>query len=852
MPKHLLIVESPAKAKTINKYLGKDFTVLASYGHVRDLVPKEGAVDPDNGFAMRYDLIEKNEKHVDAIAKAAKGADDIFLATDPDREGEAISWHIAEILKERGLLKDKPLHRVVFTEITPRAIKEAMTKPREIAGDLVDAQQARRALDYLVGFNLSPVLWRKVQRGLSAGRVQSPALRMIVEREEEIEAFIAREYWSIQAECLHPSQAFTAKLTKLDGQKFEQFTVTDGDTAEAARLRIQQAAQGALHVTDVTSKERKRRPSPPFTTSTLQQEGSRKLGFTTRKTMQVAQKLYEGVAIGDEGTVGLISYMRTDSVTLSVDAVAEIRDVIARDYGTGALPDKPVVYVTKSKNAQEAHEAVRPTSALRTPAQVAKYLTDDERKLYELIWKRAVACQMVPATMNTVSVDLAAGSEHNFRASGTTIIDPGFLAVYEEGKDTKGAEDEDEGRKLPLMKPGDRIPLDRIHADQHFTQPPPRFTEAALVKALEEYGIGRPSTYASIIQTLIFRKYVEMEGRAFKPSDVGRAVSNFLSGHFTQYVDYDFTAKLEDELDAVSRGEEDWLPLMERFWTPFKEMVDDKMESVDRSQATGARELGTDPKTGKPVSVRLGRFGPYAAIGSTAEDAEDKPKFASLRPGQSMHTISLEDALELFLMPRQLGEDKGEEISVGIGRFGPFAKRGSVYASLKKEDDPYTIDLARAVFLIEEKEEIARNRIIKEFDGSEIQVLNGRYGPYLSDGKLNGKIPKDREPVSLTLDEVVKLMEETGKPMRKGFGKKTAAKKTTVKKEAAPKKAVAKKAATKKTAKKATKKTAVKKVAVKKGSAPKPAAPAVEPAKSLLTPSANIELGKRRIVKAAK
>lgn len=816
MPKHLLIVESPAKAKTINKYLGKDFTVLASYGHVRDLVPKEGAVDPDNGFAMRYDLIDKNEKHVDAIAKAAKGADDIFLATDPDREGEAISWHIAEILKERGLLKDKPLHRVVFTEITPRAIKEAMTQPRQIAGDLVDAQQARRALDYLVGFNLSPVLWRKVQRGLSAGRVQSPALRMIVEREEEIEAFVAREYWSIEAECAHPRQAFTAKLTKLDGQKFEQFTVTDGDTAEAARLRIQQAAQGSLHVTDVSSKERKRRPAPPFTTSTLQQEASRKLGFTTRKTMQVAQKLYEGVNIGDEeGTVGLISYMRTDSVSLSAEALTEIRDVIARDFGTQALPDKPNVYVTKSKNAQEAHEAVRPTSALRTPAQVARYLSDDERKLYDLIWKRAVACQMVPATLNTVSVDLAAGSQHSFRASGTTVVDPGFLAVYEEGKDQKNAEDDDEGRKLPPMKPGDSVPLDRIHADQHFTQPPPRFTEAALVKALEEYGIGRPSTYASIIQTLIFRKYVEMEGRAFKPSDVGRAVSKFLSGHFTQYVDYDFTAKLEDELDAVSRGEEEWIPLMEKFWGPFKELVAEKAETVDRSEATGARELGNDPKSGKPVSVRLGRYGPYAQIGD--KDTDEKLEFASLRPGQSMHTITLEDALELFKLPRKLGQDKGEEVSVGIGRFGPFAKRGSVYASLKKEDDPYTIDLARAVFLIEEKEEIARNRIIKEFDGSDIQVLNGRFGPYISDGKLNGKIPKDREPASLTLEEVQKLLEETGKPVRRGFGaKKAAAKKVAVKKEAAPKKTAAKKTPAKKAAKKATKKTATKKAATKK------------------------------------
>ncbi|UZB07668.1 DNA topoisomerase I [Xanthomonas citri] len=815
MPKHLLIVESPAKAKTINKYLGKDFTVLASYGHVRDLVPKEGAVDPDNGFAMRYDLIEKNEKHVEAIARAAKGADDIFLATDPDREGEAISWHIAEILKERGLLKDKPMQRVVFTEITPRAIKEAMAKPRMIAGDLVDAQQARRALDYLVGFNLSPVLWRKVQRGLSAGRVQSPALRMIVEREEEIEAFIPREYWSIDAHCRHPSQAFSARLIKLDGQKFEQFTVTDGDTAEAARLRIQRAAQGVLHVTDVASKERKRRPAPPFTTSTLQQEASRKLGFTTRKTMQVAQKLYEGVALGDEGSVGLISYMRTDSVNLSQDALAEIRDVIARDFGTASLPDQPNAYTTKSKNAQEAHEAVRPTSALRTPAQVARFLSEDERRLYELIWRRAVACQMIPATFNTVSVDLSAGSEHVFRASGTTVVVPGFLAVYEEGKDTKSSEDEDEGRKLPLMKAGDNVPLDRIVTDQHFTQPPPRYTEAALVKALEEYGIGRPSTYASIIQTLQFRKYVEMEGRSFRPTDVGRAVSKFLSGHFTRYVDYDFTANLEDDLDAVSRGEAEWIPLMEKFWGPFKELVEDKKDSLDKTDAGSVRVLGTDPVSGKEVSARIGRFGPMVQIG-TVED-EDKPTFASLRPGQSIYSISIEDALELFKMPRALGQDKDQDVSVGIGRFGPFARRGSTYASLKKEDDPYTIDLARAVFLIEEKEEIARNRVIKEFDGSDIQVLNGRFGPYISDGKLNGKIPKDREPASLTFEEVQQLLADTGKPVRKGFGAKKATLKKNTVKDSAPKKPAVKKTATKTAASKtAVKKAPAKKTATKK------------------------------------
>jgi DNA topoisomerase-1 len=744
MAKNLLIVESPAKAKTINKYLGKDFQVLASYGHVRDLVPKEGAVDPEHGFAMRYELIDKNEKHVDAIARAAKDADAIYLATDPDREGEAISWHIAEILKERRLLKDKPLHRVVFTEITPRAIREAVEHPRTVSDALVNAQQARRALDYLVGFNLSPLLWRKVQRGLSAGRVQSPALRMIVEREEEIEAFVPREYWSIAAEAAHPKQAFSAKLTRLDGAKVEQFTITDGEAAEAARARIVRDAQGLLVVTDVESKQRKRRPAPPFITSTLQQEAARKLGFSTSRTMRVAQKLYEGVALGEEGTVGLISYMRTDSVNLSAEALAEIRDVIARDFGTQALPDRPNVYQTKSKNAQEAHEAIRPTSALRTPASVARFLADDERRLYELIWKRTVASQMVPATLNTVSVDLAAGSQHAFRVSGTTVVEPGFLAVYEEGKDARGEEDDEEGRKLPEMKPGDRVPLAAVTATQHFTEPPPRYSEASLVKALEEYGIGRPSTYASIIQTLLNREYVYLDARRFRPTDVGRAVAKFLSAHFTQYVDYDFTARLEDELDEVSRGETDWIPLLERFWKPFSKTVEEKGESVERSEASGARLLGVDPASGKPVSVRLGRYGPFAQIGS-AED-EEKPRFASLRGGQSMHTITLEEALKLFELPRTLGTSNGEPVTVAVGRFGPFAKRGSTYASLGKDDDPYTIDLARALELIEAKEQAIANRTIKRWDEAGIEVLNGRFGPYITDGSKNGKVPKDRDP----------------------------------------------------------------------------------------------------------
>ena len=824
MAKNLLIVESPAKAKTINKYLGKDFDVLASYGHVRDLVPKEGAVDTDHGFAMNYAVIEKNEKHVAAIAKAAAKADSLYLATDLDREGEAISWHIAEILRERNLLDGKKLHRVVFSEITPHAILEAVANPRDLSLDLVNAQQARRALDYLVGFNLSPVLWRKVQRGLSAGRVQSPALRMIVEREEEIEAFKAREYWSIEADCAHPDQRFSARLLKLRGKKFEQFDLTNERDAHAARDALMKSAQGRLVVSEVQSKERKRRPSPPFTTSTLQQEAARKLGFSTSRTMRIAQGLYEGVAIGDEGTVGLITYMRTDSLNIGVDAIAELRKVIARDFGAKALPESPNLYRSKSKNAQEAHEAIRPTSALHTPASVAGFLSDDQRKLYDLIWKRAVASQMQYATLNTVSVDLDAGGDSAFRASGTTIVDPGFLAVYEEGRDAKTAEDDDENRKLPLMKIGEAVPLADILADQHFTEPPPRYSEASLVKALEEYGIGRPSTYASIIQTLLNREYVTLESRRFRPTDVGRAVAKFLSAHFTQYVDYDFTAKLEDELDAVSRGEEDWVPLMQRFWTPFKALVVEKSESVDRAEASGSRELGVEPASGKPVTVRLGRYGPMAQIGT--KDDDDKPRFASLRPGQSIHTITLEDALHLFKLPRDLGTaPDGVTISTGIGRFGPFVKHGSVYASLKPEDDPYTIELPRALELLHEKAELARNRLIASFRDGAIQVLNGRYGPYITDGEKNARIPKDREPASLTEAECAELLAAAPvKPKRGGrFGKGARQAPAAPAKAAKPAPAAkTPKPAVKKAAKKATaKKAAAKKAGGKKTAAKK-------------------------------
>ncbi len=813
MAKNLLIVESPAKAKTINKYLGKDFLVLASYGHVRDLPGKDGAVNVDNGFAMRYEVQDKNQKYVDAITKAAKDADAIYLASDPDREGEAIAWHIREILDEKKLLKGKDLHRVVFTEITPKAIAHAVEHPRGIAGDLVDAYQARRALDHLVGFNLSPILWRKIKNGLSAGRVQSPALRLICEREDEIEAFVSREHWSFTAQLQEKNQRFSARCVKLDGAKFEQFTVTDGKTAEAALARLKAAAGSALKVAEVARKERKRRPAPPFITSTLQQEAARKLGFTTKKTMQVAQKLYEGVAVGAEGTVGLISYMRTDSTSLSAEALSQLREVIGQEYGTHNLPAEPNVYKSKSKNAQEAHEAIRPTFAGRTPAQIGKFLSDDERRLYELIWKRAVACQMIPATLNTVSVELAAGAQHAFRATGTTVVDPGFLLVYEEGKDQKENDEDEANAQLPPLAEGQSVPLEDILGEQHFTKPPPRYTEASLVKTLEEYGIGRPSTYSSIIQTLLYKAYAVLESRAFKPTDVGRLVNRFLTSHFEHYVDYDFTAKLEDELDSVSRGEEPWTVLMDKFWKEFKATLDEKTDEVNRSEGTGQRDLGVDPVSGKPVSVRMGKYGAFAQIGS--KDDEDKPKFASLRPEQSIFTLTLPEALKLFELPKNLGELEGKPVMVAIGQFGPYVKHGDTFASIPKEIDPYQIELDKAVELIHARREYLANRFIKTFEGTDIQVLNGRFGPYITDGAFNAKIPKDREPASLTQEECEALLAE-GKPVRKfGRAAKKVAKKAVAKKAPAVKKAAVKKAPAKKAAKKATKKAPAKKAAKK-------------------------------------
>ena len=581
MAENLVIVESPAKAKTIKKYLGKDFEVLASYGHVRDLIPKEGAVDPDKQFAMSYRSIERNEKHVDAISRALKKSKNLYLATDPDREGEAISWHLRELLEERGDLKGKEVKRVVFYEITKGEVQRAVAEPRDLSLDLVNAQQARRALDYLVGFNLSPLLWKKVRRGLSAGRVQSPALRMICEREHEISIFKPQEYWTLEAEGEHSAQTFPLKLIEFNGQKVEQFSFTNEDQAREVEKALNETSQGFLHVLSIDRKQRRRNPSPPFTTSTLQQEAARKLGYSAQRTMRLAQQLYEGVDFG-EGAVGLITYMRTDSLSLAVDAVREMREVIAKEYGAEAVAEEPRIYKTKSRNAQEAHEAIRPTSAAVLPSQLEGKVDPDQYKLYALIWKRAVASQMAHALFDTVAVDMMPSKQaetgngagrHVMRANGSTLVKPGYMAVYQEDVDDGKPENEND-RILPAMKEGDVVTLLSVHGDQHFTEPPPRYSEASLVKALEEHGIGRPSTYATIISTLKDREYVDMDNRRFIPTDIGKIVGSFLSKHFHKYVEYGFTASLEDELDAVSRGEEDWTEPLRKFWKPFITQVE--------------------------------------------------------------------------------------------------------------------------------------------------------------------------------------------------------------------------------------------------------------------------------------
>jgi len=656
MSKHLLIVESPAKSRTLKKYLGADFNVVASYGHVRDLRPKEGAVEPEAGFRMHYEPIQKNEKHVNAIARATKNSEDLYLATDPDREGEAISWHLVELLRSRNLLNGKPVRRVVFYEITKRAIQEAVEHPRELSMELVNAQQARRALDYLVGFNLSPLLWRKIRPGLSAGRVQSPALRLIVEREQEIERFVSREYWTVEADLVARGIDFVARLNRYRGEKLEQFSITSEAQAREVEAALQRAGAGGLRVASVEKKQRRRNPAPPFTTSTLQQEAARKLGFTAKRTMRVAQQLYEGIETPG-GMVGLITYMRTDSVNLAREATAELRDHIRARYGEAKLPRSPREFKARSKNVQEAHEAIRPTSIEREPAQLGKHLNRDQLRLYELIWQRTLACQMIHATIDTVAVDLECGGDASFRATGSTVVDPGFMAVYQEGTDdAKGAEGE---RRLPPLKEGDRVELKAIRPEQHFTEPPPRYSEATLVKTLEEYGIGRPSTYATIISTLLEREYAVLDKRRFKPTDVGRVVNKFLTEHFDRYVDYDFTARMEDALDEIARGEKNWIEVMEAFWAQFKRRVEEKAETVKRSDVTQEKLDEACPRCGRALAVRLGRRGRF--VGCTGFPECD-------------YTRSLGEAAreEPEILQGRTCPQCGEQLQVRSGRYGKF------------------------------------------------------------------------------------------------------------------------------------------------------------------------------------
>ena len=865
MATNLLIVESPAKAKTLMKYLGKDFEVLASYGHVRDLIPKTGAVDTEHDFAMQYETISRNSKHMDAIAKAAAGADNILLAPDPDREGEAIAWHISELLKSKRALKNKKMQRVVFYEITQSAVREAVAHPREIAMPLVNAQQARRALDYLVGFNLSPLLWRKIRPGLSAGRVQSPALRMIVERELEIEAFKSQEYWSVHLDTNKNLQPFTAKLFQYQGKKLEQLSISSQTEYDAIHARLNDAKLPPK-VVRVEKKAKQRFAAAPFTTSTLQQEAVRKLGMTAERTMRTAQSLYEGVDIGGQ-TVGLISYMRTDSVSLAKEAVQEIRDYIGNNFAADYLPSKQPVFKSKTKNAQESHEAIRPTSIERTPDSLRSHLSADQARLYEMIWKRTLACQMAPARFDTVSLDIRLGGDDTlFRASGQVLVFPGFIGVYME--DVDDAEEEESG-KLPPLTEGDVLPVDKLYGEQHFTQPPPRFSEASLVKSLEEYGIGRPSTYATIISTLQAREYAILDKKRFVPTDVGRVVTRFLTDHFTRYVDYGFTAHLEDELDQVSEGKRDWIGVMDAFWKGFSALIKEKtnierpVELIDEAcpecgkplakklsrygsfisctnypeckykrslngespdDASARVELGTHPETQQNVLLLRGPYGHYVQLGEVIEGEKAKPKRVSWPKEMPLDQADLASALKLLSLPRELGlhPETNKKIIVNIGRFGPYIGHDGKFKSIPRSDSIFDVTLDRAVELLAQARD--NNTVLRTLgdhpdDKASVEICSGRYGPYARHGKVNATLPKDISPDTITLEEALELI--AAKVAKGGTGKKPAAKKKTVKAKATSKKAPAKKAASKTTTKTVVKKAAVKKPAAKKTTAKK-------------------------------
>jgi DNA topoisomerase-1 len=900
----VVVVESPAKAKTINKYLGDGYTVLASFGHVRDLPPKDGSVRPDQDFEMDWESDDRGARQVAVIARALKGAGTLYLATDPDREGEAISWHVRAMLQDQNALKGKIVHRVTFNEITRNAVTTAMGKPRELDQPLIEAYLARRALDYLVGFTLSPVLWRKLPGSRSAGRVQSVALRLVCEREAEIEAFRAREYWSIEAQMATPAGApFTARLTTLKGRRLDQFDLPNAAAAEAAKAAVE---AGTFSVAEIERKRVRRNPSAPFTTSTLQQEASRKLGFGAQQTMRVAQQLYEGIDIGGE-TVGLITYMRTDGVQMAREAVHAIRDHVKSEFGSSYLPAAPREYSTKAKNAQEAHEAVRPTDVSRRPQDVTGRLSQDQARLYELIWKRAVASQMSHAEFDQVAVDIADGQGTVLRATGSLLAFDGFLKLYREDRDDQSEED-DESRVLPAMVEGDPLSRRSVKASQHFTQPPPRFTEASLVKKMEELGIGRPSTYASTLSVLRDRNYVRMDAKRLVPEDRGRLVTAFLTSFFTRYVDPGFTASLEEKLDEISDGRADWRAVMRAFWHDFSEAVDqtkelkisDVINALDDDLGShffppaadgadprkcpacgngrlglklgrhgsfigcsnypacqytrrlainggeegeetlkeGMRILGRSPDTGEEITVRRGPYGLYVQQGEQppaepkGSKKAEKPKRMSLPRGLDGETILLEQAIGLLGLPRLIGlhPEAKEPMEAGVGRFGPYIRMGSVYASLDKDDDVLSVGANRAVDLLAKKLASVRSVGSHPKDGEAVMVKKGRFGPYLQHGKMVANLPRGVTMEEITLAESVALLAEKGKELKPKPGARGAKAKSKPKpaaRAAAPK-AATPKAAAKPAAKTAAKTAPAKKKPAAKKATPKPAARAAK------------------------
>ena len=760
----LVIVESPTKAKTISKFLGAAYKVESSFGHTRDLPKSKMGIDIAGGtFEPTYEVPKDKIAQVSKLKKLAKEATEVIFASDEDREGEAISWHLAEIFK----INPKKAKRIVFHEITKSAIEEAIANPRHIDLKLVDAQQARRILDRIVGYELSPFLWKKVARGLSAGRVQSVAVRLVVEREEERKAFVTQEYWSLAGFFLpllgggqEGVSPFEGKLHSINDKKIDKLGLKNKEQVDAILLELENAE---YKIKDIVKKQTKRTPPPPFTTSTLQQQASYKLGYSAKQTMRLAQQLYEGIKIGSEGQVGLITYMRTDALNLSEKFLQESKSFIGKQYGEKFALDKPRFYANKSKNAQEAHEAVRPTDVNKSPESISAYLDPQQLKLYSLIWKRAVATQMAVANLNRENIDIEA-KEYMFRATGQSVVFPGWLQLYPEQLKEE---------MLPEMKIGENVDCKELKPEQHFTEPKPRYSDATLVKAMEEYGIGRPSTYAPTISTIESRGYVERdENKRLKPLDIAFVVNSLLVEHFPEVVDYKFTATMEENLDEIASGTKDWQPIIATFYFPFHENLVSKSDNLTKEDTVSMREIGVDPKSKKPIYGRIGRYGPFVQRGS--KDDEEKPEFAKLKPGQTIDELTLADVLELFKLPRTLGKDKeGEEILANVGRFGPYVKVGAKFYSTK-DKDPYTITLQEALVVIREKNQADANKTIKLFAGSPIQVLNGRYGPYITDTekKINAKIPKDIEPKNLTQEECEKLIAEAPSKKRGAWAKK--------------------------------------------------------------------------------